>query len=392
MEGFSFYQPTKLYFGCGRLSMLGGLTASYGKSCLLVTTPNSEEVLRPLYDRVKALLEEAGVRVVHFDEVVPNPDIRGIEKAVRLVREEKLEVILGVGGGSSLDTAKAVSLFWELESIDWQEVFSHYSSPTEDYELPGSCVLPMIAVPTTAGTGSELTQAMILSDQAHNDKECVYHRAAFPKAAVIDPELTKTLPPYPTAVTGFDAFTHAFESYMRELASPYTRLLGQEAMREIIATLPKLIKEPANLAYRETMSRAAAFAGISLSNASATIPHPLSEVIGGVAPRIAHGQCLACLYPGFLRFQVGQTPEKCAQVARLFDPALEKVSDEEAAACLPRQMETFLREIGLFHTLKDLGVTEEQYEEMRGNFVFNVLPFAPKETLLGILQASYQGE
>ena len=392
MEGFSFYQPTKLYFGCGRLAMLGELAASYGKSCLLVTTPNAEEVLRPLYDRVKAILKEAGVRVVHFDEVVPNPDIRGIEKAVRLVREEKLEVIVGVGGGSSLDTAKAVSLFWESESIDWQEVFSHYSSPSEDYGLPGSRVLPMIAVPTTAGTGSELTQAMILSDQEHNDKECVYHRAAFPKAAVIDPELTKTLPPYPTAVTGFDAFTHAFESFVRELASPYTMRLAREAMREIVQTLPKLVKEPANMAYRETMSRAAAFAGISLSNASATIPHPLSEVIGGVTPRIAHGQCLACLYPGFLRFQIGRTPEKCAQVARLFDPGLEGTTDEEAAARLPELAEAFLREIGLLNTLWNLGVTEAQYEEMRGNFVFNVLPFAPKETLLGILQAAYQGE
>ena len=390
MADFTFYQPTRLCFGAGKLETVGEVVKAYGNSCLLVTTTNEEDVLRPLYDRVKGILEKAGVRYVHFDEVVPNPDIKGIAKASRIVREENLEVILGVGGGSSLDTAKSIALFWETEQVDWKEAFSTYSSPFEQYPLPGTKALPVIAVPTTAGTGSELTQAMIISDQDNNDKECVYHQAVFPKVAIIDPELTKTLPPYPTAITGFDAFTHSFESYMREFASPYTTLLGMESMKTIIRVLPKLVKDPSNMEYREEMSKAAAFSGISLANASATIPHPLSEVIGGVVPRIAHGQCLACLYPGFLKFQITKTPEKCAAVARLFDPALEGASDTEAAGKLPELATQFLKDIGLYNKLSNLGVTEEQYEEMRGNFVFNVLPFAPKETLLGILEESYR--
>lgn len=390
MAEFSFYQPTRLVFGAGKLNQAGETVGSYGKSCLLVTTTNTEDVLRPLYDRVKEILEKAGIRYVHFDEVVPNPDIRGIEKAIKIVRQEKLEVILAVGGGSSMDTAKAIALFWELDRVDWKAAISTYSSPSVVYDLPGNSVLPVIAVPTTAGTGSELTQAMIISDQENNDKECIYHQAVFPKVALIDPELCRTLPPYPTAVTGFDAFTHSFESYMRELSSPYTRLLGLSAMETIIRVLPKLVKEPSNMECREEMSRAAAFSGISLSNASATIPHPLSEVIGGVVPRIAHGQCLACLYPGFLKFQITKTPEKCADVARLFDPSLKTVSDGEAALRLPELMEMFLKEIGLYNKLSALGVTEEEFEEMKGNFVFNVLPFAPKETLLEIMEESYR--
>lgn len=389
---FNFYNPTKMIFGCGKLDLVGEEVKKYGNSCLLVTTPNSEAVLRPLYDRVKAILDRSGIRWVHFDEVVPNPDVKGIAKAIQIVREQKLEVILGVGGGSSLDTCKSIALFWELDDIDWNEMFQKYSSPFEDYALPGTKALPVVAVPTTAGTGSEMTQAMIVSDHEKNDKECVYHRAVFPKAAIIDPELTRTLPVYPTAITGFDAFTHSFESYMREdHASIYTMTLGKLAMSEIIRVLPKLLKDPQNMEYREAMSQAASFSGISLSNASATIPHPLSEVIGGVVPRIAHGQCLACLYPGFLRFQITKTPERCADVARLFDASLEKVSDQEAAAKLPGLVEEFLKEIGLNKTLKELGVTEEQYAEMRGNFVFNVLPFAPKDTLLAILESSYSG-
>ncbi|MEI3438036.1 MAG: iron-containing alcohol dehydrogenase [Blautia sp.] len=389
MADFMFYQPTRIDFGAGKLEKAGEIVASYGDSCLLVTTTNKEDVLRPLYDRVKKILEKAGIRYVHFDEVVPNPDIRGIAKAIEIVNKEKLQVILAVGGGSSMDTAKSVALFHDAGEIHWKEVFSKYSSPSAVYELPGKSVLPVIAVPTTAGTGSELTQAMIISDQENNDKECVYHQAVFPRVAIIDPELCRTLPPYPTAITGFDAFTHSFESYVRELASPYTMLLGKEAMRTIVQVLPKLVKDTSNMEYRESMSRAAAFSGISLSNASATIPHPLSEVIGGVTPRIAHGQCLACLYPAFIRFQITKTPEKCADVARLFDPALAQVSDEEAASHLPAQIEGFLKEIGLYNTLSNLGVTKEQFEEMKGNFVFNVLPFAPKETLIQIMNESY---
>jgi Alcohol dehydrogenase, class IV len=391
MAEFSFYQPVRMEFGAGKLESAGKITSSFGDSCLLVTTTNSEDVLRPLYDRVKGILEKAGVRYIHFDEVVPNPDIRGIEKAIDIVRREKLQVILAVGGGSSIDTAKAVSLFWESEGIDWKKVISEYSSPTEVYGLPGSSVLPVIAAPTTAGTGSEMTQAMIVSDHEKNMKECVYHQAVFPKVAIIDPELTRTLPPYPTAVTGFDAFTHSFESYMRELASPYTSLLGMEAMKVIIEVLPKLLKEPSNMAYREEMSRAAAFSGISLSNASASIPHPLSEVIGGVVPGIAHGQCLACLYPAFVRYQVTQDPEKCARVARLFDSSLAEVSDGEAALALPGQIEEFLKETGLFRTLSELGVTREEFDEMKKNPVLQFLPFAPPEILSGILDESYGG-
>ena len=389
---FSFYQPTRLDFGAGKLEKLGQITAAYGQSCLLVTTSKEEAALHPLYERVKKILDAAGVRYVHFDEVVPNPDIKGIAKASEIVRREKLEVVVAVGGGSSMDTAKAIALFWEAETVDWKEAFGKYSSPFAVYELPGSKALPIVAVPTTAGTGSEVTQAMILSDQEHQDKECVYHQAAFPQAAIVDPELCRTLPPYLTAVTGFDAFTHAFESYMRELASPYTRMLGIEAMKTVIWALPKLMQEPDNMECREAMSRAAVFAGISLSNASADIPHPLSEVIGGVVPRIAHGQCLACVYPAYLRFRITNLPEKCADIARLFDPALAQVSAEEAAAHLPGQMEEFLKSIGIYNTLADLGVTGEQLAEMKTNFVFNVLPFAPKEILLGMMDAAYGKE
>ena len=390
MEQFRFYQPTRIHFGAGCLNQVGSIVGKYGKKCMLVTTTNTEDVLRPLYDRVKALLSEAGIQVVHFDKVVPNPTISGIEEAIALVHQEKVEVVLAVGGGSSIDTAKSITLFNGAGKVDWPKVFSTYTDPFAEYESPSPEVLPLVAVPTTAGTGSELTQAMVISDPEHNDKECIFHDKAFAKEAIIDPELMRTLPPRMTAITGFDAFTHSFESYLRDCASPYTRTIGMKAMSLIIETLPKLVKDAGNMELREKMAQAAMFSGISLGNAAATLPHPISEIVGGVAPRLAHGQCLATLYPQYLRWQCTQAVEKCAAVARLFDPALSDLSDKEAADKLPLLMKEFLQSVGLYYSFSQLGLTEEELKLAEASPIFNFLPFAPKEVMVGILHDSYE--
>ena len=390
MEQFRFYQPTRIHFGAGCLNQVGSIVGKYGKKCMLVTTTNTEDVLRPLYDRVKALLSEAGIQVVHFDKVVPNPTISGIEEAIALVHQEKVEVVLAVGGGSSIDTAKSITLFNGAGKVDWPKVFSTYTDPFAEYESPSPEVLPLVAVPTTAGTGSELTQAMVISDPEHNDKECIFHDKAFAKEAIIDPELMRTLPPRMTAITGFDAFTHSFESYLRDCASPYTRTIGMKAMSLIIETLPKLVKDTGNMELREKMAQAAMFSGISLGNAAATLPHPISEIVGGVAPRLAHGQCLATLYPQYLRWQCTQAVEKCAAVARLFDPALSDKSDKEAADKLPLLMKEFLQSVGLYYSFSQLGLTEEELKLAEASPIFNFLPFAPKEVMVGILHDSFE--
>ena len=389
MENFNFYQPTRVHFGAGRLNDLGAVVRKYGKTCLLVTTSNEEAVLRPLYDRVKGLLREDGTDCLHFDEVVPNPTIGSIEKAISIVNANKAQVVLAVGGGSSIDTAKSAALFYGAGNVDWQDVFGRYTNPFEEYEPLSDPTLPVIAVPTTAGTGSEITQAMIISDPSRNEKMCIFHDKAYPREAIIDVELTVTLPGNLTAMTGFDAFSHAFESYVNDIASPYTKLIGIEAMRLIIHALPRLMDTPDDLSLREDMAKAELFAGVSLANAAATIPHPLSEIIGGVAPRIPHGQCLATLYPKFIEFIHSKKPEKCAVVARLFDKSLDGTADEEAAAALPGLVRSFLGSVGLNRSLSELGVTRAELEEMEGNFLFDVLPFAPKDSLIAILRESF---
>lgn len=386
---FNFFQPTRIHFGAGRLAEIGAITKKYGPKVLLVTTDRNEAALKALYERVKKLLHDAGAEVYHFDRVVPNPTVSSIEDAVSMVRENCIEVILAVGGGSSMDTAKAVSLFYQADHIDWQAVWSGYTDPFAEYESISDPILPIITITTTSGTGSQVTQAMILSDPKHNEKNCIFHDKVFPKETIIDPQLMLTLPRNLTAVTGFDAFTHSFESFINDCASPYTRMIGLQAMKTIAETLPKLLDDLQNNELREQMAFADLLSGISLTNAAATIPHPLSEIIGGAVPRIPHGQCLASIYPAFVRYIVPKKPEKCAEVAELLAAALSCSRSEKVSDQLPELFDLFLDRIGLNKRLSELGVTEKELSVMESNELLDYLPFDTRDVLFGMIRSRY---
>ncbi len=389
MENFNFYNPTKIHFGSNQLDNLYKIVLKYGNRCMLVTTPYSEKVLQPLYNKVLNQLKDNNIFCIHFDQVVPNPTVQSIEKAIKLVKENKIEVIIGLGGGSSIDTAKSIALFYQPDKINWDNVYQTYTSPFAEYEKVSNPVLPLITIPTTSGTGSELTQAMVISDDTNDEKVCIFHDKVFPLESIIDVNLTLTLPSYLTAITGFDAFCHAFESFMRDESSVYTKTIGFKAMSLIIETLPKLLKDLKNIKLRENMSIAEMFAGISLSNAAATVPHPLSEIIGGICPFIPHGQALATIYTSFIKFQINKTPEKCGEVAKLFDKTLVNKSDIDASKELPRLITSFIKELNLDKSLSSLNVKEEDFEKMRNHFLLTVLPFGTKEELENIIVESY---
>ena len=313
-SSFNFFTPTKLIFGPGKLNDLKEIAPNYGQKCLIVSRPKKGS-LKNTYLRIEKLLNSVDIEVFYFDEIVPNPILEGINKGVAIAAENKVDFILGVGGGSVMDSAKLIALLYESKGvIDWKAAFSNYDHPFSFIKSKPSS-LPFLAVSTTSGTGSQCTQAAVVSDTKNKEKITLFHLDLFPKAAIIDPELMLTVPDRVTAATGFDAFTHAFESYLGGRTSPLTEQLSLQSIKLVIENLPKAINEPNSIEYRTSLAWADTIAGICLSNGGADIPHPLGEIIGGICQRIPHGETLAMVYPKFLNYKKNIAIDKFETIA-----------------------------------------------------------------------------
>lgn len=376
---FDYCQPTRIHFGAGRIRELGRICKRYGRVCFMVTTP--DEPLRPLYEKIKGLLLEQGIETVHFDQVSPNPSVEMVQKGFEQLRESKASFVLGVGGGSSIDTAKTLAFTNGKDAIDWDELFCRYSSPYENYESYSEGVLPLISVPTTSGTGSQVTQAAVIT--RGKEKITFYHPQNFSRECILDPELMLTLPNRITASTGFDAFTHAFESYINPRASWYSEMDSMEAMRLVVENLPKVLKDPGNLEYRSNLAMADTLAGRALANSGAQAPHPLSEIIGGIT-HLPHGEALAVVFPAFIRHSIEANREKYKKAAWIF------CKEAKSAEELFELLVSFLKEIGLYRTMKEMEVDREAFEEMLQSPVLDVLPFGNRDELETILRESYE--
>ncbi|MBU5438968.1 iron-containing alcohol dehydrogenase [Tissierella sp. MSJ-40] len=377
----SFNIPTKLYFGVGKIKALNHIAKSYGKKCLLITTENKPP-RGNLYSEIKDILVKNDLEVIHFDEVIPNPTTEIIEKGIKLVQKNHIDFIITVGGGSTIDTGKTICLLNEFEEIDWSYIFKTYCNPHDNYMPLSNKYIPHIAIPTTAGTGSEVTQAAVISME--KEKYTIFHPLNHADTAILDPNLLLTLPKTLTASTGFDAFAHAFESYINPLASPFSELASIEAIKSIKNYLIKSVRNLENIEYRKQLLYAQTLAGIALSNAGAAAPHPLSEIIGGITD-INHGEALALIFPEFLHQQHNVNIIKFANVARIFDESLETVPDEEASAKLSHIIKQFLKDIRLYYRFDDYNVNDEQFNSIINCPILNLLPFGNKEDLQKII-------
>ncbi len=376
---FDYCQPTRIHFGEGRLSEIASICERYGKTCFMVTTPDGP--LQPLYERVKGYLTEGGIKVVHFDQVSPNPSAEMVEAGFEMLKAAQADFVLGVGGGSSIDTAKALAFTNGQEKIDWEGLFQTYSSPYVNYESYSDTVLPLITVPTTSGTGSQVTQAAVITKG--KEKITFYHPQLFSRECILDPELMLTLPARITASTGFDAFTHAFESYINPRAAHFSEIDSIEAMKLVINNLPKVLADPKDITLRSNMSMADTLAGRALANSGAQAPHPLSEIIGGIT-HLPHGEALAVVFPSFIKHSTEKNREKFLTVAKLFDPNAKEAEE------LYGFLTAFLKEIHLLITMKDLNVSREDFEEVLKSPILDFLPFGSREELETILRESYE--
>jgi len=339
MESFRYYAPTEIRFGCGLLDELAEHVLGAKRVCV-VTGMRSAEA-SGLKARIEKLLKNGRVEKIVFGAAPPNPPCAGVDEIASRAREAGCELVVGVGGGSAMDAAKGVAVAATNSTPIAQLV---------DAKWPNRA-LPLLLIPTTAGTGSEVNQYAILTDEAKHDKMNLHGPDTYPYFALLDPELTIGLPEALTVDTGVDAFSHAVEGYISRRATPLSDALALEAMRCIRHALPKVIADLTDLDARAKMLYAASVAGLVISQAGTTMVHALGYHLT-LEHGVSHGRSNAALIGHGLDFNYDAVPEKIGRVYEIFGGSRDRSGVEALTA--------WLHELGVVTELRHYGVTEEE--------------------------------
>jgi alcohol dehydrogenase class IV len=341
--------PSILRIGGGSFGDAGALLVQLGcKKPLIVTDPFLMKT--QLAERLQKQIEDAGIRAEVFHETVADPTSDVMDVGVRRFKEGGHDSLVSLGGGSPIDTAKAIGM---LVANGGQ---------VRDYKVPHPIPLagPVhIAIPTTAGTGSEVTRFTVVTDSGSGEKMLIAGGVLVPTAGLVDYELTLSMPARLTADTGTDSLTHAIESYVSRKANGFTDALALTAMKTIWRVLPTCVREPGNREAREAMMLAATQAAMAFSNASVALVHGMSRPLGAHF-HIAHGLSNAMLLPAVTEFSVGAAMERYAQCARTMGIANAEDTTEKAVDLLIRALYRRNAELEV-PTPKQFGIQEERY-------------------------------
>lgn len=347
MTASSFVTPRRIVYGEGALANATGELATMGTKALVVT--DSVMVKLGNLALVTDALDAAGIAYCVYDEVNSEPVDTMVERGVELFSSEDCDFMVALGGGSPIDTMKAIAMC----AASGAPIASFMGKP---YTGP---VCPMVAIPTTAGTGSEATQFTIITDTEHDVKMLIAGVPLIPVLAIVDPQFTMTAPANVTAATGIDALCHAIESFTSRKAQPLSRTFSLSAAKRIFGNLATCVSDPGNVEARTQMSIAATEAGIAFNNSSVTIIHGMSRPIGALF-HVPHGLSNAMLMEACFDFALDGAYAEFAEVARYCG-----LSDAEDDAVAARDLMSAIHELLVavkIPTLEEFGVEREAFE------------------------------
>ncbi|USK62792.1 hydroxyacid-oxoacid transhydrogenase [Peribacillus frigoritolerans] len=366
---WDFYSTERIVFGNGAIGQLDSILQRLkAKNILLVTDPGIKNA--GIVDRISSLLEQANYETVIYDQVVPEPPVDSAMDCYKFAKSQMdIDAVIGLGGGSSIDMAKIVAL-----------LVAHGGHPLDYYggenQVPGP-IAPLVAIPTTAGTGSEVTSVAVLTDVENNLKVGISDNYLRPTVALLDPELTLGLPAYVTACSGIDALSHAIEAYTAKPSAyiqaegsilfqgsiPISDALAYRAIELIAKNLPLAVQQGSNLEARSNMLMGSLLAGMSFSNAGTAAAHALAYPIGGLV-KSPHGEVTGLLLPYVMEYNAAVETEKMVRISHAFNVNSDGLSDKEAALAASKAVLTLLGEIGLPTKLTEIGIKEEDIPEI----------------------------
>ncbi len=362
MRNFNFTMPTKFYVGYGQVNVLKDIAAEYGKKAMVCAAKDTMRQFGFL-ERVVDLLKQSGVEVAVIDDVEPNPKDVDIDRQTRYFVEQDCDFTVGLGGGSSLDTAKAVAFMAAQGDASVRDFLAGGSkADLSDMKKP----YPVICVTTTAGTGSEATKWFVVTNTENHDKPGVGHDLLMPSVSIVDPELMMSLPAGVTRASGIDVLFHAMEAYLAHPANAFTDMCALEAMRLVMKYLGRAIEDGQNdREAREYMAWANTLGGIVIGegNSGTVAIHALGHSIGGQT-NAPHGLTMCPLAVPYLQKTWDADLYRHARLTRVLGYGDDSMSDGELAALCPKAMEGALEKFGCNIKMRDLGVTEEMIEPM----------------------------
>jgi alcohol dehydrogenase class IV len=349
----TFLSPTKVIFGNDTASLVGKETAQFNTKKALVVTDKSllaSGLLSGIQDSLKAEKIDFDI----FDQVEAEPPAHIVGDGAKIAVDTGIDIVIGVGGGSSLDVAKGIALMTRNEGtiLDYAGID----------KVPNRG-LPRILMPTTAGTGSEVTRTLVVSDKVENLKMAIHSNNALADVAIVDPLLTLSMPPHVTADTGVDALVHALETYTSVNTTHFAEILGIEAIRLIAENLPAAYAKGENIAARYNMSLGATLAGIAFCSGGVTAIHGLSNILG-IKYHMSHGRSNAVMMPYIVDYNKIGNLNKFARVAQAMGENTEGMTPYQASEKLVESLFKLLEIVGIPCRLRDYGATEADIPEL----------------------------
>ncbi|MCE5262749.1 MAG: iron-containing alcohol dehydrogenase [Deltaproteobacteria bacterium] len=321
----------------------------HARSVLIVSDPGIEAA--GILERAASILSAAGLDSAAFSKVQSDPAFDSAEASIAFAQEYRPDVVVGIGGGSSLDIAKLTAALLTNPG------------PIDRYvgmELIEGAGVPLILIPTTAGTGSEVTSICVLSDTVNQVKKGIVSRHLFARMVLLDPELTVGLPPRITAMTGMDALVHAIESYTGKRATPFTDALNIGAIRIIAANLRRAFDHGTDRKAREQMLQASCMAGMAFSNTQNALDHALALAVGGRF-HLPHGLLTAMMMPRVMKFNLEAASAKFVKIAEAFGAETQGVPEREGATLAVAAVRSLLGHLGISTKLSAYGIPAEAF-------------------------------
>jgi alcohol dehydrogenase class IV len=355
MEELKCNLPVNVIFGVGKMKLLGDLVKNFGRRAFLVIDPYLEQT--GMADEIASMLKKAKVETAKFADIKPNPVCWDVDKGAELAKQHRCNVVVGVGGGSALDTAKAIAVIAKNPGKSWD-----YVERSDQKVLRPKEVLPIIAIPTTAGTGSEVTLYSVLNNPNVKEKSTIFSDLIFPKVALVDPDLMVSMPPRLTALTGIDALSHSVESFINIHANAYSKMIAKESIKWVARYLPEAVANGKNMEARSRMAWASTLGGIAIAHVGTVLPHAVGQPVSGLV-NAPHGGSIASCLAKILQFSFTSNFERFAELAEAFDESVKTLPLRDRAEKSGELAQRLFRDVGCEVRFSDFGMQEKDIDK-----------------------------